>query len=57
MAIIRGKRVQSVIHCIFPSEVCLIATNTFGVDNNEDCRQKQITNLNKPEFIYSYLVI
>jgi len=52
-----GKRVQSVIHCIFPSEECLIATNKFGIDNNEDSRQKQITSLNKSKFIYSYLVI
>ena len=57
MAIIRGKRVQSVVHYIFPSEVCLIATSKIDVDNSEDSRQKQITSLNKPEFIYSYLVI
>jgi hypothetical protein len=57
MAIIRGKRVQSVIHYIFPSEVCLIATSKIDVDNSEDSRQKQITSLNNPEFIYSYLVI
>ena len=57
MAIIRGKRVQSVIHCIFPSEVCLIATSNIEIDNREDCRQKQTTYLNKPEFICCYLVI
>ena len=57
MAIISGKRAKSVIHYIFPSEVCLIATSKIDVDNCDDSRQKQITSLNKPEFIYSYLVI
>jgi len=37
--------------------VCLIATSKIDVDNSEDSRQKQITSLNKLEFIYSYLVI
>ena len=37
--------------------MCLIATSNIEIDNREDCRQKQITCLNKPEFIYSYLVI
>ena len=57
MAIISRKRVQSVIHYNFPSEVCLIATSKIDIDNSEDSRQKQITSLNKPEFNYSYLVI
>ena len=57
MAIISGKRAHSVIHYIFPSEVCLIATSKIDVDNSDDSRQKQITCLNKPEYIYSYLVI
>jgi len=48
---------QPVIHCISPSEVCLIATSKIDADNSEDSRQKQIASLNKPEFIYSYLVI